>query len=63
MLRLVCLSALLCVVCATLGLGKIVPLTSGLENFFLALAALSATVLIGSCDAYETQSAAADADD
>ncbi len=63
MLRLVGLSALLCVVCAALGLGKIVPLTSGLENFFLTVAALSATVSIGSYDAYETQAIPAEADD
>jgi len=63
MLRLVGLSALLCVGCATLGLGQVIPLTSGVENLFLTMAALSATVLVSSCDAYETQSAAVDADD
>ncbi len=48
-------SALLCVLCAAVGLGKIVPVTSGVESFFLAMAALSGTVLISSYDAYETQ--------
>ena len=62
MLRLVGASALLCVLCAALGLGKVVQLTSGVESFFLAMAALSAMVLISSYDAYETQ-AGADRDD
>ena len=55
MLRLMAISALLCVTCAALGLGKLFPLTTGIESFFLAMAALSGTVLISSCDAYETQ--------
>lgn len=55
MLRCVTLSALLCALCAALGFGKLLPLTSGVESFFLAMAALSATVLISSYDAYETQ--------
>ncbi|WP_131115362.1 hypothetical protein [Lichenihabitans psoromatis] len=63
MLRFIGLLALLCVVCITLGMGKVVQLTSGVENFFLALAALSATVLISSYDAYETQSATTESDD
>lgn len=57
MLRWIGLSAVLCVLCAAFGLGKIMPLTAGVENFFLAMAALSGTVLFSSYDAYETQSA------
>ncbi len=63
MLRWIGFSALLCVLCAALGLGKVVPLTSAVENFFLAMAALSATVLFSSYDAYETQAVGSDADD
>ena len=55
MLRWVVSSAFLCVMCAALGLGKIVPLGSSIEGFFLAMAALSGTVLVSSYDAYETQ--------
>lgn len=57
MLRLVGVSAFLCVGCVAIGLGKVVPLGAGVESFFLAMAALSGTVLISSYDAYETQPA------
>lgn len=60
MLRWVGLSAILCVLCAAVGLGKVVPLAPGVENFFLAMAALSGTVLFSSYDAYETQAVATD---
>lgn len=60
MLRWIALSATLCVLCAAVGLGKVMPLTAGVENFFLAMAALSGTVLFSSYDAYETQSAVID---
>ncbi len=60
MLRLVGVSAFLCVACAAIGLGKVVPLGGSVESFFLAMAALSGTVLISSYDAYETQPAHAD---
>lgn len=63
MLRWMGWSALACVVCATLGLGKVVPLGHGLENLFLTVAALSATVLFSSTDAYETQVVEADWDE
>ncbi len=63
MLRWIGWSALACVLCATLGLGKVVPLAPGVQNLFLMLAALSATVLFSSTDAYETQAAGADPDD
>ena len=63
MLRWIGLSAMLCIVCAAVGLGKVVPLTPGIENFFLAMAALCGTVLFSSYDAYETQASVADADD
>lgn len=56
MLRCVTFSALACALCSALGFGKVVALNSSVESFFLAMAALSATVLISSYDAYETQS-------
>ena len=55
MLRLLASSAFICIGCALLGLGKLVPLTSNMESFFLAMAAMAATVFISSYDAYETQ--------
>ena len=55
MLRWIAMSAITCVGCAALGLGKVMPLASGVESFFLAMAALSGTILVGSYDAYETQ--------
>ncbi len=55
MLRWVCLSAVLCAIFAALGLGQVVPLASSMQSFFLAMAALSGTVLVSSYDAYETQ--------
>ncbi len=63
MLRCVGLSAFLCAFCMAIGFGKIVTVTSGVESFFLAMAALSATVLISSYDAYETQAGVTDRDD
>ncbi len=38
-------------------------LTSSVESFFLVVAALSATVLISSYDAYETQAGVPDGED
>lgn len=61
MLRWIAVSAVTCVGCVAMGLGKVMPLTSGIESFFLAMAALSGTVLVSSYDAYETQ--AVDRDD
>lgn len=55
MLRWVALSAFLSVAFACLGLGQVVPLAGSVQSFFLAMAALSATVLFSSYDAYETQ--------
>lgn len=55
MLRWIAMSAVTCVGCAALGLGKVYPLASGVESFFLAMSALSGTILVGSYDAYETQ--------
>ncbi len=60
MLRWIGISAFICVCCAALGFGKILPLTNGLESFFLAMAALSGTVLVSSYDAYETEVAPID---
>ena len=61
MLRWVILSAALCAAFGSLGLGAVVPLASGVQSFFLAMAALTGTVMVSSYDAYETQ--AADTDD
>ena len=55
MLRWIGLSAFLCVAFVCLGLGQGTGLSSGVQSFFLAMAALSATVLISSYDAWETQ--------
>ena len=64
MLSLIAASGALCVSCSTSLLGKVVPLAAGIENLFLVVAALSATVLLGSSDAYETDaSAVSDRDD
>src|ERR1700760_4734712 len=53
MLRWVGSSALLCLVCVALGLGKVMPLLPGMAGLFLVMAALSATVLVGTCKAYD----------
>lgn len=55
MLRWIAMSAVTCVGCAAIGLGKVYPLASGVESFFLAMSALSGTILVSSYDAYETQ--------
>ena len=58
MLRLTGVSGALCVICSALGPGKVVPLAAGTEDLFLVVAALSATVLFGSSDAYGTEASA-----
>ena len=63
MLRWIFSLSALCVVSAAMGFGKIVPLASSLEGLCLAVSALSATLLIGSFEAYETQGPRFDAED
>ena len=58
MLRWVALSAGLSALFVALGLGQIVALTPSMQSFFLAMAALTGTVLVSSYDAYETQTEA-----
>ena len=55
MLRVLMALAALCVGSALMGFGKIVPLQSSASGLCLAIFALSATLLIGSVEAYETQ--------
>lgn len=53
----------LCVGSAVLGFGRIVPLPEGSASICLAIFALSATLLIGSFEAYETQAIRTERDD
>ena len=55
MLRWIIALTVLCGVSATLGFGQFVPLASAPSGLFLAIFAVSATLLIGSFEAYETQ--------
>lgn len=45
-----------CLVSGAAGLGLVGPVQGSVRNWCLALTALSATLLISSFDAYETQS-------
>ncbi len=53
----------LCVVSATLGFGKFLPLASTAQSLWLVVFAVSATLLIGAFEAYETQVGRADTDE
>lgn len=55
MLRLMMALSALCVGSAAMGLGKIMPLPATTSGLCLAVFALSATLLIGSFEAYETE--------
>ena len=59
---LLALSAL-CVGSAALGFGHLAPMGESLSGLCLAVFALSATLLIGSVEAYETQAVRRDRDD
>jgi len=63
MLRWILALFTLCVASAALGFGKIVPLPGASASICLAVFALSATLLIGSFEAYETQAVRAERDD
>ncbi len=63
MLRWILALLALCVGSAVLGFGKVVPLPDGSASVCLAIFALSATLLIGSFEAYETQAIRAERDD
>jgi hypothetical protein len=55
MLRWIVMLAALCFVSAALGLGQFIPMASSMQSFFLILTAVSAMLLISTCDAFETQ--------
>ena len=55
MLRLMMALSALCVGSAAMGLGKVIPLPATTSGLCLAVFALSATLLIGSFEAYETE--------
>ena len=55
MLRLIMALAALCVGSAAMGLGKVIPVPATTSGLCLAVFAISATLLIGSFEAYETQ--------
>ena len=63
MLRWIMALAALCVGSAVLGFGHVTPLGGTLSGLCLAVFALSATLLIGSFEAYETQAVRRDRDD
>lgn len=51
-----------CLLSGSAGLGILGPVEAGVRNWCLVLAALSATLLVSSFDAYETQSSARSSD-
>ncbi len=63
MLRWMMALAALCVVSAALGFGHVTPVSGALSGVCLAVFALSATLLIGSLEAYETQAVRHDRDE
>ena len=63
MLRLMLALAALCVGSAVLGLGHFDPDQRHASGLCLAVFALSATLLIGSFEAYETQAVRRDRDE
>ena len=63
MLRWMMALAALCVGSAALGFGHVTPMSGTLSGVCLAVFALSATLLIGSFEAYETRGLRRDRDD
>ena len=63
MLRLILALAALCVGSGALGLGHVTPVSGRVSGLCLAVLAVSATLLLGSCEAYETQAVRRDRDD
>lgn len=63
MLRWILALAVLCAVSMALGLSQAVPVGGTLSGLCLAVSALSATLLIGSFEAYETEAVGRDRDD
>ena len=53
----------LCLTSAVLGLGHVVPLASATQSMFLALTALSGSLLFCSFDAFETQASTVEHDE
>lgn len=63
MLRWIVALSLLCAASAAVGFGHVVPFASTLSSLCLMVFALSATLLIGSFEAYETQALRVESDD
>ena len=63
MLRWILALAALCVGSAALGFGHVTAIDGRMSSLCLAVCALSATLLIGSFEAYETQAVRGDRDD
>lgn len=63
MLRWIIALSVLCAGSAAMGFGHFVPLASTLSSLCLTVFALSATLLIGSFDAYETQAVLVERDE
>lgn len=63
MLRWIIALSILCATSATIGFGQFVPMASSLNGLCLTVFALSAVLLIGSFEAYETRSLLADRDE
>lgn len=63
MVRLMLALAALCAVSGVLGLGRVVPVSATFSGLCLAVFALSATLLIGSFEAYETRAVRRERDD
>lgn len=62
MLRWIVGLTVFCLVSAALGLGHIMPMESNTQSMWLALTALSGTLLVCSFDAFETQTNHASSD-
>ena len=63
MLRWIISLTFLCAISAAIGFGHFVPLASTLNSLCLMVFALSATLLIGSFEAYETQAVRVEPDE
>lgn len=63
MLRWIVALTVLCAASAVVGFGHVVPSASTLSSLGLMVFALSATLLIGSFEAYETQAVRVEPED
>lgn len=55
MLAWIAASAIVCVICATLGFGSFFSMTPQGQGLLLLVLAIAATVLLGAFEAYEGQ--------